>query len=200
MGNRGLKNSCKVFEKDQLILPWSLELLGLVSAEMGKAELSALLRQCVSALSNRLSSESICDPLYGDVTTHREAWHLGVPPHTWADLDSPHPPPEDPKNKIHVPTSILRKRSNQTGSSPELSHGRKSDRRVHFRDPEFTVYTYCAPGCPYLTFLTGLVLLLSILVVVLFCASWQQSQRPCEVLQAVVGKVVWGSWLWLTMQ
>ncbi|KAG5846909.1 hypothetical protein ANANG_G00119970 [Anguilla anguilla] len=170
---------------------------------MGKAELSVLLRQCVSAMSNRFSSESICDPLYGNATSHREAWPLGVSPHTLPDLDHLHPSHEDPEHKVHpckVPTSILRRKSNPIGLSPELSHSPKSGRRVHFSNPEFTVYTYCAPGRPYLPFLSWLVLLLSVLLVLLFCTSWHQSQRPSEVLQAVMGKVVWGSWFWLTMQ
>ncbi|KAJ8409058.1 hypothetical protein AAFF_G00240790 [Aldrovandia affinis] len=129
---------------------------------------------------------------------------MDVPPPTWADPTSLHPPHGDLQHKVHpckVPTSILRSRSNLIGSSPELSHRQKSVRRVRFRDPEFTVYTYNrGSGRPHLALLTYLALLLSVLVMALFYTGWHQSQSPCEGLPAALAEVVWGCWLWLTMQ
>lgn len=164
----------------------------------------ALVRQCVSALSKRFSSESICDPLYGDTSTHREAWALGGPTHAWAQQDSPLSSQKDPQDKFQShksPTSILRRRSNLTGSSPKVPQSRKSDRRVHFSDPEFTVHTYCAPpGHTHLKLLTWALLVLSALMVFLLCTCWRRSQSPKEVFRSLMGEVLWGSLLWLTMQ
>ncbi|MFT7801935.1 nutritionally-regulated adipose and cardiac enriched protein homolog isoform X2, partial [Arapaima gigas] len=192
----------KAFGNDHPITARSLELLASVYAEIGKTEYSDSLGQCVSALSKRFTTnESFSDALNGTATTHRVHHH---------HRKDPHPTQEAPQLKMSTckfPTSIL-KRSHLSGNDTEPSHRRKSERRVRFREPENVVHDYDgSPSRPHLALFTCLFLLLSVLGVALYCTDRRRPLRVCEELEALLAvyvlqmkQVVWGCWIWLTMQ
>ncbi|MCJ8736831.1 hypothetical protein PDJAM_G00016960 [Pangasius djambal] len=198
----------RAFGNDHPITARSLELLGTVYAEIGKTEYSDSLGQCVSALSKTSSApESYNNTLNGFTLSDNdsELWHR----------KDPHPPSDTPKPKVinsKIPTSIL-KRTNE----PFSTQRRKSDRRVRFSEPEITVhdipYYDCLGGYdssqshPHLALLTCLFLLLSALGLALYCTHRRRPHRACEELQAALAvyllrfkQILWGCWIWLTMQ
>ncbi|KAJ8399166.1 hypothetical protein AAFF_G00415450 [Aldrovandia affinis] len=206
----------KAFGNDHPITARSLELLATVYAEIGKTEYSDSLGQCVSALSKRFTAtETFSDALNGAPPTHRER-RSEVRHHHRKD---PHPRQEASKQKIRgckIPTSIL-KRPTCSGTDSDLTHRRKPERRVRFREPELTVhdipYNDClvaydtSPSRPHLALFTCLFLLLSVLGVALYCTDRRRPQRVCEELEAMLAvyllqmkQVLWGCWIWLTMQ
>ncbi|KAG7466317.1 hypothetical protein MATL_G00163520 [Megalops atlanticus] len=197
----------KAFGNDHPITARSLELLASVYAEIGKTEYSDSLGQCVSALSKRFAAtENFSDALNGAPLTHRER-RSEVRHHHRKDT---HHHQESSKQKItncKIPTSIL-KRPGCGGADSELTHRRKPERRVRFREPELTVHAYdTSPSRPHLALLTCLFLLLSVLGVALYCTDRRRPQRACEELEAMLAvyllqmkQVLWGCWIWLTMQ
>ncbi|KAG5857655.1 hypothetical protein ANANG_G00021720 [Anguilla anguilla] len=206
----------KAFGNDHPITARSLELLASVYAEIGKTEYTDSLGQCVSVLSKRFTTtDTFSDALNGVPPTHRER-RSEVRHHHRKD---PHPQQEVSKHKTSsckIPTSIL-KRPNCSSVDSELTYRRKPERHVRFREPELTVhdipnYDYlvaydASPSRPHLALITCLFLLLSVLGVVLYCSDRRRPQRVCEELEAVLAvyllqmkQVVWGCWIWLTMQ
>ncbi|KAJ8288907.1 hypothetical protein COCON_G00015660 [Conger conger] len=196
----------KAFGNDHPITARSLELLASVYAEIGKTEYTDSLGQCVSALSKRFSAtDTFRDALNGTPPTHRER-RSEVRHHHRKD---PHPHQEVSKqvSSCKIPTSIL-KRPNCSSMDSELTHRRKPERRVRFREPELTVHAYdTSASRPHLVLFTCLFLLLSVLGVVLYCMDRPRPQRMCEELEAMLAvyllqmkQAVWGCWVWLTMQ
>ncbi|KAM9466530.1 nutritionally-regulated adipose and cardiac enriched protein homolog isoform 2-T2 [Clarias gariepinus] len=188
----------RAFGNDHPITARSLELLGTVYAEIGKNEYSASLGQCVSALSKTSSvPESYNNTLNSFTLSDKDPdlWHKDL-----------HPPSDTPKPKVincKIPTSIL-KRTN----APFSSQRRKTERHVHFSEPEITVHGYdSSQSRPYLALLTCLFLLLSALGLALYCTHRRRPHRACEELQAALAvyllrfkQILWGCWIWLTMQ
>nr|XP_023658164.1 uncharacterized protein LOC111838917 isoform X10 [Paramormyrops kingsleyae] len=197
----------KAFGNDHPITARSLELLASVYAEIGKTEYSDSLGQCVTALSKSMTpTEAFSHASRSTASSHRER-RSDVRHH---HRKEPHPLPEVPMTKITTckfPPSIL-KRSNLCGSDSEATHRRRSERRVRFREPENIVHGYDAsPGRPHLAPLACLFLLLSVLGVMLYCMGRRRPLRTCEELEAIlavcvlqVKQLVWGCWVWLTMQ
>uniref|UniRef100_UPI0037E88ACC nutritionally-regulated adipose and cardiac enriched protein homolog n=1 Tax=Semicossyphus pulcher TaxID=241346 RepID=UPI0037E88ACC len=198
----------RAFGNDHPITARSLELMATVYAEIGKTEYSDSLGQCVSALSKRFAAaESIRDTVNGLPHSHREK-HSEVRHRK----DTHHHHQEDtPKPKVtngKVPTSILKRPSPNYGSETEPNHRRKSERRVRFREPETTVHAYeTPPSRPHLALFTCLFLLMSFLGVAMYCTGRRRPQRVCEELEAVLAvyllhmkQLLWGCWIWLTMQ
>ncbi|XP_034531648.1 nutritionally-regulated adipose and cardiac enriched protein homolog isoform X1 [Notolabrus celidotus] len=199
----------RAFGNDHPITARSLELMATVYAEIGKTEYSDSLGECVSALSKRFAAaEPIKDTVNGLPHSHREK-HSEVRHRK----DSHHHHQEEtskPKQVINgkVPTSILKRPSSNYGSEIEPNHKRKGERRVRFREPETTVHAYEAtPSRPHLALFTCLFLLMSFLGVAMYCTGRRRPQRVCEELEATLAvyllhmkQLLWGCWLWLTMQ
>ncbi|XP_015206396.2 nutritionally-regulated adipose and cardiac enriched protein homolog isoform X3 [Lepisosteus oculatus] len=181
----------KTFGNDHPITAKSLELLASVYAEIGKKEYSAKTEE------------------RSDVRLHHKK-----------DVPSP-PDVRKQKNGIPTtctfPTSILRKKSNFSNDDKELAHRKKSDRRVHFREPEITVhdipyYDYLlvynnSTNRPHYALLTCLFILLSILGAVMYCTDKRRHLKVCEELESMLSvcfvqmkQVLWSCWIWLTMQ
>ncbi|KAJ8290380.1 hypothetical protein GJAV_G00012100 [Gymnothorax javanicus] len=197
----------KAFGNDHPITARSLELLASVYAEIGKTEYTDSLGQCVSALSKRFAAtEEFQDVVNGTPPAHRER-RSEVRHH---HRKEPHPQQDVSKQKTSsckIPTSIL-KRSKCSTMDSDLAHRRKTERRVRFREPELTVHAYdSSPRRPHLALFSCLILLLSLLLAALYCTDRRKPQRTCEELEAIlavyllqVKQVLWGCWIWLTMQ
>lgn len=63
------------------------------------------------------------------------------------------------------------------------------------------------PSRPHLALLTCLFLLMSFLGVAMYCTDRRRPQRVCEELEAALAvyllhmkQLLWGCWIWLTMQ
>ncbi|MEQ2161931.1 hypothetical protein GOODEAATRI_014772 [Goodea atripinnis] len=165
------------------------------------------LGQCVSALSKRFAAaESLRDTVNCLPHSHREK--ISQVRHR---KDGHHQQEDTLKPKVlvtsgKVPTSIL-KRPNY-GSDTEPNHRRKGERRVRFREPETTVHAYeTTPARPHLALFTCLFLLMSFLGVAMYCTDRRRPQRACEELEAALAvylvhmkQLLWGCWIWLTMQ
>ncbi|XP_058255962.1 nutritionally-regulated adipose and cardiac enriched protein homolog isoform X2 [Hemibagrus wyckioides] len=189
----------RAFGNDHPITARSLELLGTVYAEIGKNEYTDSLGQCVSALSKTSSAaESYNNTLNGFTLSDKdtELWHR----------KDPHLPSDTSKPKVinsKIPISIL-KRTNE----PFSTQRRKTERRVRFSEPEITVHGYdSSQSRPHLALLTCLFLLLSALGLALYCTHRRRPHRACEELQAALAvyllrfkQILWGCWIWLTMQ
>ncbi|KAK1893784.1 Nephrocystin-3 [Dissostichus eleginoides] len=196
----------RAFGNDHPITARSLELMATVYAEIGKTEYSDSLGQCVSALSKRFAAaESIRDTKHSEVRQRK---------------DTHHQQEDAPTLKVtngKVPTSILKRPCPSYGSDTEPNHRRKGERRVRFREPETTVHEipYCysvgayeTPASrPHLALFTCLFLLMSCLGVAMYCTDRRRPQRVCEELEAVLAvyllhmkQLLWGCWIWLTMQ
>ncbi|XP_055719214.1 nutritionally-regulated adipose and cardiac enriched protein homolog [Salvelinus fontinalis] len=197
----------RAFGNDHPITDKSLELLATVYAEIGKTEYSDSLGQCVSALSKRFAAaESFRDTLNNGLShSHSHRDKRSEVRHR----KDPRPLVDTPKPKVingKTPMSIL-KRSG-SGSDSEPSHRRKGERRVRFREPETTVHAYdTSPPSPHLALFTCLFLLMSLLGVAMFCTDRRRPQRVCEELEASLAvylihikQLLWGCWIWLTMQ
>ncbi|XP_034051025.1 uncharacterized protein LOC117531946 [Thalassophryne amazonica] len=195
----------RTFGNDHPITVRSLELMATVYAEIGKTEYSDSLGQCVSALSKQFAAaESLRDSLnclpHSDREKYSEVHHR---------KDSHHGQEDTATSKVinsKIPTSIL-KRPNY-GSETETVHRRKGERRVRFREPEKTVHAYDAtPSRPHFALFTFLFLLMSLLGVAMYCTDRRRPQRVCEELEAALAvyllhmkQILWGCWIWLTMQ
>ncbi|XP_026856009.1 nutritionally-regulated adipose and cardiac enriched protein homolog [Electrophorus electricus] len=194
----------RAFGNDHPITARSLELLATVYAEIGKTEYSDSLGHCVSALSKRFSATESCSSTLNSSTHHHKDRHTEV----WLRKD-PHPPPDTPEPQVNskFPTSIL-KRTSVGGTEPDSTYRRKPERRVRFREPEIVVHAYdSSQSRPHLAVLTCLFLLLSALGVALYCTDRRRPHRACEDLQAALAvyllqlkQILWGCWIWLTMQ
>lgn len=64
-----------------------------------------------------------------------------------------------------------------------------------------------APSHPHLALFTCLFLLMSFLGVAMYCTDRRHQQRLCEELEAALAvyllhmkQLLWGCWIWLTMQ
>ncbi|TMS21371.1 Consortin [Larimichthys crocea] len=198
----------RAFGNDHPITARSLELMATVYAEIGKTEYSDSLGQCVSALSKRFAAaESIRDSTVNCLPhSHREK-HSEVRHRK----DTHHQQEDTQKPKVtngKVPTSILKRPSPNYGSDTEPNHRRKGERRVRFREPETTVHAYeTTPSRPHLALFTCLFLLMSFLGVAMYCTDRRRPQRVCEELEAALAvyllhmkQLLWGCWIWLTMQ
>ncbi|XP_070776812.1 nutritionally-regulated adipose and cardiac enriched protein homolog [Enoplosus armatus] len=197
----------RAFGNDHPITARSLELMATVYAEIGKTEYSDSLGQCVSALSKRFAAaESIRDTVNCLPHSHRDK-HSEVRHRK----DTHHQQEDTPKPKVtngKVPTSILKRPSPNYGSDTEPNHRRKGERRVRFREPETTVHAYeTTPSRPHLALFTCLFLLMSFLGVAMYCTDRRRPQRVCEELEAALAvyllhmkQLLWGCWIWLTMQ
>ncbi|CAL8295678.1 unnamed protein product [Arctogadus glacialis] len=197
----------KTFGHDHPITARSLELLATVYAEIGKTEYSDSLGQCVSALSKRFATaETFRDAVSSIPYSHREKRS-----EIRHRKDHVHHKEDHEDNKVlsavRVPTSILKK-TNCTSSDSEPTHRRKGERRVRFREPETTVHAYeTTPARPHLALFTCLFLLMSLLGVAMYCTDRRRPQRMCEELEARLAvyllhmkQLVWGCWMWLTVQ
>ncbi|XP_014066282.1 uncharacterized protein isoform X2 [Salmo salar] len=199
----------RAFGNDHPITDRSLELLATVYAEIGKTEYSDSLGQCVSVLSKRFAAaESFGDKLNNGLPHSHSHSHREKHSEVWHRKD-PSPQDDTPKPKVtngKIPTSIL-KRSG-SGSDSEPSHRRKGKRQVRFREPETTVHAYdTSPPRPHLALFTCLFLLMSLLGVVMYSTDRRRPQRVCEELEASLAvylihmkQLLWGCWIWLTMQ
>ncbi|XP_024285956.2 uncharacterized protein LOC112256732 isoform X2 [Oncorhynchus tshawytscha] len=199
----------RAFGNDHPITDRSLELLATVYAEIGKTEYSDSLDQCVSVLSKRFAAaESFRDKLNNGLPHSHSHSHREKHSDVWHRKD-PSPQDDTPKPKVtngKIPTSIL-KRSG-SGSDSEPSHRWKGERRVRFREPETTVHAYdTSPPRPHLALFTCLFLLMSLLGVVMYSTDRRRPQRVCEELEASLAvylihmkQLLWGCWIWLTMQ
>ncbi|KAK5916744.1 hypothetical protein CgunFtcFv8_011696 [Champsocephalus gunnari] len=211
----------RAFGNDHPITARSLELMATVYAEIGKTEYSDSLGQCVSALSKRFAAaESIRDTVNCTPHSHREK-HSEVRQRK----DTDHQQEDAPTLKVYlmqgtngkVPTSILKRPCPSYGSDTEPNHRRKGERRVRFREPETTVHEipYCysvgayetTASRPHLALFTCLFLLMSCLGVAMYCTDHRRPQRVCEELEATLAvhllhmkQLLWGCWIWLTMQ
>ncbi|TNN84150.1 Consortin [Liparis tanakae] len=197
----------RAFGNDHPITARSLELMATVYAEIGKTEYSDSLGQCVSALSKRFAAaESIRDTVSCVPHSHREK-HSEV--RHRKDAHRPQEEALDPTvTDGKVPASILKRPGPNYGPDAEPNHRRKGERRVRFRDPETTVHAYetTAPR-PHLALFTCLLLLMSFLGVAMYCTDRRRPQRVCEELEHGLAvyllhmkRLVWGCWIWLTMQ
>ncbi|KAI5616677.1 nutritionally-regulated adipose and cardiac enriched protein-like isoform X2 [Silurus asotus] len=189
----------RAFGNDHPITARSLELLGTVYAEIGKTEYSDSLGQCVSALSKTFSAPGAYNNTLNGFSHNvkdSELWHR----------KDAYPSSDTSKPKVinsKIPTSIL-KRTNK----PFSTHRRKTERRVRFTEPETTVHGYDpSQNRPHLALLTCLFLLLSALGLALYCTHRRRPHRACEELQAALAvyllrfkQILWGCWIWLTMQ
>ncbi|XP_030212896.1 nutritionally-regulated adipose and cardiac enriched protein homolog isoform X1 [Gadus morhua] len=206
----------KTFGHDHPITARSLELLATVYAEIGKTEYSDSLGQCVSALSKRFATaETFRDAVSSIPYSHREKRS-----EIRHRKDHVHHKEDHEDNKVlsavRVPTSILKK-TNCTSSDSEPTHRRKGERRVRFREPETTVHDMLfydclgayetTPARPHLALFTCLFLLMSLLGVAMYCTDRRRPQRMCEELEARLAvyllhmkQLVWGCWMWLTVQ
>ncbi|XP_076834588.1 nutritionally-regulated adipose and cardiac enriched protein homolog isoform X2 [Brachyhypopomus gauderio] len=195
----------RAFGNDHPITARSLELLATVYAEIGKTEYSDSLGHCVSALSKTFSATE------SNRSTSNSCTHHHKDRHTEVRLRSdPHPPPETPTPQAinsKTPTSIL-KRTGVGGTESDSTHRRKAERRVRFREPEVVVHAYdSSHSRPHLAVLTCLFLLLSVLAVALYCTDRRRPHSACEELQAALAvylfqlkQIIWGCWIWITMQ
>lgn len=193
----------RAFGNDHPITARSLELMATVYAEIGKTEYSDSLGQCVSALSKRFAAaESLRDTVNCLPHSHRDK-HSEVRHRK----DGHHQQEDALRHKVtngKVPTSILKRPSPDT----EPGHRRKGERRVRFREPETTVHAYeSTPSRPHLALFTCLFLLMSFLGVAMYCTDRRRPQRVCEELEAALAvyllhmkQLLWGCWIWLTMQ
>lgn len=200
----------RAFGNDHPITARSLELMATVYAEIGKTEYSDSLGQCVSALSKRFAAaESIKDAAVGHCLPHHH--HSEKHSEIRHRKEHQHEPDDADKPKVtysKVPTSILKRPSPCYGSDAEPSHRRKGERRVRFREPETTVHAYeTSPSRPHLALFTCLFLLMSLLGVAMYCTDRRRPQRLCEELEAALAvyivhmkQLLWGCWIWLTMQ
>ncbi|CAL8272750.1 unnamed protein product [Merluccius merluccius] len=198
----------RTFGHDHPITARSLELLATVYAEIGKTEYSDSLGQCVSALSKRFAAaETFRDAVTSIPYSHREKRseirHRKDHFHHQEDAEG-----SKVSSAGRVPTSILKKTNLSTSSDSETTHRRKGERRVRFREPETTVHAYeTTPARPHLALFTCLFLLMSFLGVAMYCTDRRRPQRMCEELEASLAvyllhmkQLVWGCWIWLTMQ
>ncbi|XP_054653244.1 nutritionally-regulated adipose and cardiac enriched protein homolog [Dunckerocampus dactyliophorus] len=193
----------KTFGNNHPFTARSLELMATVYAEIGKTEYSDSLGQCVSALSKRFAAtEAIRDSV--NSLPHREK-HSEVRHRK----DTRHQQEDKAKAKLpngKIPTSILKRPSPSYGMDTEQR--RKGERRVRFREPETTVHAYeMTPSRPHLALFTCLFLMMSFLGVAMYCIDRRRPQRACEELEAALAvyvlhmkQLVWGCWIWLTMQ
>ncbi|XP_068194896.1 nutritionally-regulated adipose and cardiac enriched protein homolog [Antennarius striatus] len=196
----------RAFGNDHPITVRSLELMATVYAEIGKTEYSDSLGQCVSALSKHFAAaESIRDSSINCLPHSQREKHSEVRHRK----DSYHQQEDASKSKVSngkVPTSILKRPL--YGSDTEPNHRRKGERRVRFREPETTVHAYEAtPSRPHLALFTCLFLLMSFLGVAMYCTGRRRPQRLCEELESALAvyllhmkQLLWGCWIWLTMQ
>ncbi|KAF7658033.1 hypothetical protein LDENG_00018940 [Lucifuga dentata] len=197
----------RTFGNDHPITARSLELMATVYAEIGKTEYSDSLGQCVSALSKRFAAtESIRDTVQCLPHSHREknseVRHRKESHHQQEDTQ------KATVTNGKVPTSILKRPNPNYGSDTEPTHKRKGERRVRFREPETTVHAYeMTPSRPHLALFTCLFLLMSFLGVAMYCTDRRHPQRVCEELEAALAvyilhmkQLLWGCWIWLTMQ
>ncbi|RVE57204.1 hypothetical protein OJAV_G00213900 [Oryzias javanicus] len=207
----------KAFGNDHPITARSLELMATVYAEIGKTEYSDSLGQCVSALSKRFTTtESLTDNSSCVPHSHREK-HSEVRHRKDTHQQQEEDALKAKVNSSKVPTSILKRSSLSCVSDAESNHRRKGERRVRFREPETTVHDL--PSCEYLgayetatsrphfALFTCLFLLMSCLGVAMYCTDRRRPQRACEELEAVLAvyllhmkQILWGCWIWLTMQ
>ncbi|XP_056915129.1 nutritionally-regulated adipose and cardiac enriched protein homolog [Takifugu flavidus] len=196
----------RTFGNDHPVTAKSLELMATVYAEIGKTEYSDSLGQCVSALSKRFAAaESIRDSAVNCLShSHREKNSEIL-----HRKDAHHLQEDAPKvTSSKVPTSILKRPSSIYGTDVEPAHRRRGERRVRFRDPETTVHAYeTTPSHPHLALFTTLFLLMSFLGVAMYCTDRRHQQRLCDELEAAlavyllhVKQLLWGCWIWLTMQ
>ncbi|XP_037097687.1 nutritionally-regulated adipose and cardiac enriched protein homolog [Syngnathus acus] len=197
----------RAFGNDHPITARSLELMATVYAEIGKTEYSDSLGQRVSALSKRFAAvESIRDTVNGFPPSHQEK-HSEVRHRKHFDYQQD----DKTKDKLingKIPTSILKKPNPTCVSDTEATQRRKGERRVRFREPETTVHAYeTTPSRPHLFLFTCLFLMMSFLGVAMYCTDRRHPQRACEQLQAALAvyllhmkQLVWGCWIWLTMQ
>ncbi|XP_052010159.1 uncharacterized protein LOC127662835 isoform X1 [Xyrauchen texanus] len=201
------------FGNNHPITARSLELLATVYAEIGKAEYTDSLGECVSNLSKRFSAtESFSDALSGISHSHEDR-HSELRHRKESYIHQ-----ETLNSKViskKLPTSILKRSSGSSGDSV-LSCRRKTKRRVRFREPEITVHdipydcigVYDTPQSRlHLALLTCLFLLLSALGLALYCTDRRRPHRSCEELQTAMAvyllqfkQIVWACWIWLTMQ
>ncbi|XP_028293737.1 nutritionally-regulated adipose and cardiac enriched protein homolog isoform X2 [Gouania willdenowi] len=196
----------RAFGNDHPITARSMELMATVYAEIGKTEYSDSLGQCVSVLSKRIvGAESIRDTVNCFPHSH---WEKQEVRHR---KDSKNQPVDTLVSKVSngkVPISILKRSNPSFGSDAEPNHRRKGERRVRFREPETTVHAYeTTPSRPHLALFTCLFLLMSFLGVALYCTDRRRPQRVCEEMEAVLAvyllhmkQLLWGCWIWLTMQ
>ncbi|KAM6912459.1 nutritionally-regulated adipose and cardiac enriched protein homolog isoform 2-T2 [Xenentodon cancila] len=197
----------RAFGNDHPITARSLELMATVYAEIGKTEYSDSLDQCVSALSKRFAAaESLRDNVnclpHSNRDKHSELRNRNDAHHQQEDTLKPK------ATSVKVPTSILKRPSPSYGSDAEPNHRRKGERRVRFSEPENTVHAYeTTPSRPHLALFTCLFLLMSCLGVAMYCTDRRRPQRVCEELEAVLAvyllhmkQLLWGCWIWLTMQ
>ncbi|XP_038146592.1 nutritionally-regulated adipose and cardiac enriched protein homolog [Cyprinodon tularosa] len=197
----------RTYGNDHPVTARSLELMATVYAEIGKTEYSDSLGQCVSALSKRFATaESLKNTVNCLHHSHREK--ISEVCHR---KDSHHQYEDKLTHKVtsgKIPTSILKRPSPNNGSDTEPSHRRKGERRVRFREPETTVHAYeTTPTRPHLALFTCLFLLMSFLGVAMYCTDRRRPQRACEELEAALAvylvhikQLLWGCWIWLTMQ
>ncbi|CAL9687017.1 unnamed protein product [Knipowitschia caucasica] len=200
----------RAFGNDHPITARSLELMATVYAEIGKTEYSDSLGQCVSALSKRFAAaESIKDTVVNNCLPH----HHHSEKHSEIRHRKEHHAEPDATEKpkvtcCKVPTSILKRPSTIYGMESEPGHRRKGERRVRFREPETTVHAYeTSSSRPHLALFTCLFLLMSLLGVAMYCTDRRRPQRLCEELEAALAvyvlhmkQLLWGCWIWLTMQ
>ncbi|XP_061700779.1 nutritionally-regulated adipose and cardiac enriched protein homolog [Syngnathoides biaculeatus] len=197
----------RAFGNDHPITARSLELMATVYAEIGKTEYSDSLGQCVSALSKRLAAaESIRDTVNYFPPLHREKRS-----EVRHRKDSLHQRDDKAKAKCingKIPASILKKPSPTYGSDTEATQRRKGERRVRFREPETTVHAYeTPPSRPHMVLFTCIFLMMSFVGIAMYCTDRRRPQRACEQLEAALAvyllhmkQLVWGCWIWLTMQ
>lgn len=204
----------KAFGNDHPITARSLELLATVYAEIGKTEYSDSLGQCVSALSKRFAAaESFRDTLNGLPHSHSHS-HSHCHREKRSEVrhrKEAHTQEDTAKPKVtnsKILTSILKRSGTSCGLETEAFHRKKGERRVRFREPETTVHAYdSSSGRPHLALLTCLFLLMSLLGVALYCTDRRRPQRMCEDLEASLAvyllqmkQLLWGCWIWLTVQ
>lgn len=199
----------RAFGNDHPITARSLELMATVYAEIGKTEYSDSLGQCVSALSKRfVAAESARDSSVGCLPACQRDKH----PEVRHRKDGQQQQDDAAKLKVtssKTPTSILKRPGPvHYGSDVEPSHRRKGERRVRFREPETTVHAYeTTQARPHLALFTCLFLLMSCVGVAMYCTDRRHPQRACEELEAALAvyllhmkQLLWGCWIWLTMQ
>ncbi|XP_061650948.1 nutritionally-regulated adipose and cardiac enriched protein homolog [Phyllopteryx taeniolatus] len=199
----------RAFGNDHPITARSLEFMATVYAEIGKTEYSDSLGQRVSALSKRFAAaECIGDTVDRFPLSHPEK-HSEVRHRK----DSRHPQFINGK----IPTSILKKPSPTYGSDTEATQRRKGERRVRFREPETTVHDIpswddtgayeTTPSRPHLVLFACIFLMMSFVGIAMYCTDRRRPQRACERPEAALAvcllhmkQLVWGCWIWLTMQ
>ncbi|XP_037342564.2 nutritionally-regulated adipose and cardiac enriched protein homolog isoform X1 [Pungitius pungitius] len=214
----------RAFGNDHPVTARSLELMATVYAEIGKTEYSDSLGQCVSALSKRFAAgEAAADAVSCAPHPHgerdSELRHRKDTRHHEEDALTPKVASANARHSSSamsrldvtngkVPTSILKRPSPSCGPDTEANHRRKGERRVRFREPETTVHAYeTTRSGPHLALLTCLFLLMSFLGVAMYCTDRRRPQRVCEELEHALSvyllhmkRLLWGCWIWLTMQ